>query len=270
MDQLFKRGTFLTGAAAAFAGIGIVRSPARAAQYQYKFACNTTIDHPLTVRARQMWDAVKAETQGRLDVTLFPNSQLGGDTAMLAQLRSGAIQFLTLSGGILNTVVPVAGIQGVPFAFKTSPQVQAAFDGALGEYVRKEIASAGMYAFPNILENGFRQITSSTHPIRTVDDLNGFKIRTPSGRLWVDLFKTLGAQVSPLNLSEVYSGLQTHIIDGQENPYIVISFDRFAEVQKYLSVTNHMWDGYWLLANDDAWKNLPPDMKAVVSKHAVV
>ncbi len=264
----FERKKFLAGTAAVFASINVIKAPAKAAEFEYKFATNAPISHPLNTNAVPMWEDVKKETGGRVDVKIFPNNVLGGDTAMLTQLRSGAIQFFMLSGGILTNVVPVAGIQGVPFAFKSHKEVFAAFDGDLGGYVRKEIENNGLYAFPLITDNGFRQITNSVRPINTVKDLEGLKIRTPVGRLWVDLFKTLGAQVATINISEAYSALQTHVVDGQENPYIIIEFQRFFEVNKYLSITNHMWDGYWFLANLDAWKALGPDNQKIVGKYA--
>ena len=271
MRQPISRGRFSAGAAAAFAGIVVVKSRAIAdePQFQYKFASNISVDHPLNVRMTQMWNAVNQETKGRLKVQMFPNNQLGGDPAMLTQLRSGALQFFTLDGGILQSVVPVAGIQGVGFAFKNSADAFAAMDGPLGTYVRKDIEGKGLYAFEKMWENGMRQITSSTHPMKTADDLKSFKVRTPPGRLWVDLFKSLGAAPTPIAFNEVYLALQNHTVDGQENPYAIIDTARLYEVQKYLTVTNHMWSAFWFLANGDAWRALPPDIQAVVSRNAV-
>jgi len=113
-----------------------------------------------------------------------------------------------------------------------------------------------------------RNVTSSTRPIHSASDLTGFKIRTPNGRLYLDLFTALGAAPTPLNFSELYTALQTHVVDGQENPLLNIEFARFYEVQKYLSMTSHMWSGYWLMANGDVWKGLPPDLQAIVAKNA--
>jgi tripartite ATP-independent transporter DctP family solute receptor len=125
-----------------------------------------------------------------------------------------------------------------------------------------------MVAFPKMWANGMRQITSSKGPIRTAADLSGFKIRTPPGRLWVDLFKSLGASPTPLNFADVYLALQTKVVDGEENPYAIIDTAKLFEVQKYLSVTNHMWSAYWLLGNRDAWNALPPDVRATVERNA--
>ncbi|MBV8424790.1 MAG: TRAP transporter substrate-binding protein [Candidatus Eremiobacteraeota bacterium] len=262
------RRTFLAGTGATFASIGFLRARAKAAQFTYKYGSNVDVSHPLNVRMVQLWNAVKAETNGRLDVQMFPNNQLGGDTAMLTQLRSGALQFFTLDGGILQSVVPVAAIQGVGFAFKNGQDAFRAFDGSLGDYVRKEIKDKGIWVFDKMWDNGMRDMTSSKGPIRSAADLANFKIRTPPGKLWVDLFKALGASPSPLNFSEVYTALQTKIFDGQENPPAIIQVARLFEVQKYLSITNHMWSAFHLLANMDAWKALPPDVQSVVTRNA--
>ena len=266
-DRRISRSSFVAGTAATLASIAVIKSPARAAQWTYKYASNVSLDHPLNVRMRECWDAVKKQTGGKLEVQIFPNNQLGGDTAALSQLRSGALQFFTLDGGILQAIVPVAAIQGVGFAFKDSAEAFHAMDGPLGDYVRGEITKAGLYVHPKMWENGMRQITSSSHPIRTAADLQGFKIRTPAGELWVDLFKSLGAAPGPLNFSEVYTALQTKVFDGEENPYAIIDTARLYEVQKYLSVTNHMWSAFHFLGNADAWKALPPDVQRVVDRN---
>jgi tripartite ATP-independent transporter DctP family solute receptor len=265
-DRRVSRARFVAGSTATVASIAIA-SPARAAQWSYKYASNVAVDHPLNVRMRECWIAVNKETNGRLDVQMFPNNQLGGDTAVLAQLRSGAVQFFTLDGGILQAVVPVAAIQGVGFAFRDSAEAFRAMDGPLGDYVRDAIRGAGMYVHPKMFENGMRQITSSSKPIRSSADLAGFKIRTPAGELWVDLFKSLGAAPAPLNFSELYTALQTRVFDGEENPYAIVDVGRLYEVQKYISVTNHMWSAYHLLGNQDAWKALPPDVQAIVERN---
>ncbi len=261
------RRQFLAASAAALGTIAAVRAPARAATWNYRYASNLSVDHPLNVYMRQCWDAVRHETGGRLDVAMFPNGQLGGDTAVLSQLRSGAVQFFSLDGGILQGVVPVAAIQGIGFAFKDSADAFRALDGPLGDYVRKEIAAKGLYVHPKMWENGMRQITSSSKPIHTAADLANFTIRTPAGALWVDLFKSFGASPTPINFNETYTALQTKVVDGEENPYAIIDSAHLYEVQHYLSVTNHMWSAYHLLGNNDAWQTLPPDVRAIVDRN---
>jgi tripartite ATP-independent transporter DctP family solute receptor len=263
-----SRGAFLTTTAATFASIAFIRSVASAAEFTGKAGTNQPVDHPLSVAMKDLWDAVRKETGGRLDVAVFPNNQLGGDTAMLQQLRAGALQVMTLDGGILESVVPVAAIQSVGYAFTDSNQAFRAFDGRLGDYVRKEIGTKGIHAFEKIWENGMRQITTSSKPIQKADDLAGFKIRTPNSRMALDVFKSLGASPTPLNFSELYTALQTKVVDGQENPLANIEFARFYEVQKNLSLSSHMWGGYWLLAENEWWAKLPPDIVEIVTRNA--
>jgi tripartite ATP-independent transporter DctP family solute receptor len=250
--------------AAALPLVAIIR-PARAAEFSYKMANNTPVTHPLTLQMQAAAERVLKATGGRVEIRIFPNSQLGSDTDMLSQLRSGAIEFFSLSGLILSTLVPPASINGVGFAFKNYDQVWAAMDGKLGAYVRAEIGKRGLYAFEKMFDNGFRQTTSSTKPIVTPADFKGFKIRVPVSPLWTSMFQALGASPASINFAEVYSALQTHIVDGQENPLSLIETAKLYEVQKYCSLTNHMWDGFWLLGNRRAFDRLPADAQTIVN-----
>lgn len=269
MSRITRR-TFVRTTGAAVGGVslfGILTRRGDAAEFVYRYANNNVAAHPMNIRLREAVDKIKEESGGRLEIQLFPNSQLGGDTDMLSQLRTGAIQMFNLSGLILATYVPVASINGIGFAFKDYDQVWTAMDGALGAFVRGAIAKSGLYAFPNMWDNGYRQVTSSTHPINTPDDLKGFKIRVPVSPLWTSMFKALGASPTSINISEVYSALQTKIVEGQENPLSLINLFKFYEVQKYVSLTNHMWDGFWTLANAKAWADLPKDLQEIAARN---
>ena len=240
---------------------------AQQGQWTYKYANNLPETHPMNVRAREMAPAIKQETDGRFDLQIFPNSQLGSDTDTLSQIRSGGVEFFTLSGLILSTLVPVASINGMGFAFPDYDTVWKAMDGDLGAYVRGQIGKANLVAMEKIWDNGFRQTTTSTKPIVTPDDFRGMKLRVPVSPLWTSMFKALDASPASINFNEVYSALQTKIVDGQENPLPIISTAKLYEVQKYCSLTNHMWDGFWFLANRRAWEGLPEDVRTVVAKH---
>src|ERR1035437_11174615 len=213
MSRLTRR-TLLrsSGAAAGIATFGILTRRGDAAEFVFRYANNNVAAHPMNVRLREAAEGIRRESGGRMEIQLFPNSQLGGDTDMLSQLRTGAIQMFNLSGLILATYVPVASINGIGFAFKDYDQVWPAMDGALGAFVRSAIAKAGLYAFNNMWDNGYRQSTSSTHPINTPDDVKGFKIRVPVSPLWTSMFKALGASPTSININEVYSALQTKIV----------------------------------------------------------
>lgn len=240
---------------------------AQSAEFTYKYANNLPVAHPMNQRAKEMADAIKAETNGRVEIQIFPSNQLGSDTDMLSQLRSGGIEFFTLSGLILSTLVPAASINGIGFAFPDYPSVWKAMDGELGQYVRNQIAKANLVAMEKIWDNGFRQTTSSTKPIQDPEDLKGFKIRVPVSPLWTSMYKAFDSAPASINFSEVYTALQTKVVDGQENPLAIIATAKLYEVQKYCSLTNHMWDGFWFLANRRAWERLPENLRTVVAKH---
>ena len=269
MSSMTRRKFMRTTSAAASGVVlfGILTRRGDAAEFVYRYANNNVIAHPMNIRLREAADKIKEESGGRMEIQLFPNSQLGGDSDMLSQLSNGAIQMFNLSGLILATYVPVASINGIGFAFKDYDQVWPAMDGALGAFVRSAIAKAGLYAFNNMWDNGYRQITSSTHPINTPDDIKGFKIRVPVSPLWTSMFKALGASPTSININEVYSALQTKIVEGQENPLSLINLFKFYEVQKYVSFTNHMWDGFWTLANAKAWADLPKELQEIVARN---
>jgi len=255
-------------AIASAAAIALPARMARAQQaaFNYKYANNLPATHPMNARAKEMVDAIRAETKGRVSIEVFPNNQLGSDTDMLSQVRSGGIEFFTLSGLILSTLVPAAAITGIGFAFNDYDAVWKALDGELGAHVRKEIGKSNLVVMERIWDNGFRQITSSTKPIQSAADLKGFKIRVPVSPLWTSMFKALDASPASINFSEVYSALQSKVVDGQENPLALISTAKLYEVQKFCSLTNHMWDGFWFLGNGRAWEKLPADLRIIVAR----
>jgi TRAP-type transport system periplasmic protein len=263
------RRHFLSTSSAFAAGLVAAPFVARAqqAQWSYKYANNLPETHPMNIRAREMAAAIKQETGGRFDLQIFPSSQLGSDTDTLSQIRSGGVEFFTLSGLILSTLVPAASINGMGFAFPDYASVWKAMDGGLGAYVRGQIAKANLIAMENIWDNGFRQTTTSTKPVNGPDDFRGMKLRVPPSPLWTSMFKAFDASPASINFNEVYSALQTKIVDGQENPLAIISTAKLYEVQKYCSLTNHMWDGFWFLANRRAWEALPDDVRGIVSKN---
>lgn len=264
--RLASRRAVLAGTAA-LPLFAIRTRPANAAEFSFKLANNSPVTHPQSVRQQEAAARIKEATSGRVDIQLFPNNQLGSDTDMLSQLRSGAIDFFTLSGLILSTLVPTASINGIGFAFKDYDTVWAAMDGKLGAFVRGEIAKRGLIAMDKMWDNGFRQITSSTRPIKTPADLKGFKIRVPVSPLWTSMFQAFGASPVSINFSEVYSALQTKIAEGQENPLSLIQIAKLYEVQKYVSMTSHMWDGFWMLANRTSFGGLPKELQDIVAKN---
>jgi TRAP-type transport system periplasmic protein len=267
MRTIVRRSRFLAGALTTFGTLNVVAGPSSAAQFEYKLAFANPIDYPTSVRMVQMAKAVSAETNGRMQIKIYANGTLGSDESMLTQLRLGAIEFFATFLSGFAALVPVIQISNVGFAFINQNQPLELMDGALGAYVRREFAAKGMYVFEKAFDLGFREMTSYTKPIRNVADLAGFKIRVPSTPIFIDLFKTLGAAPVPVNSNELYTALQTHLADGQEASMSGIESYRTYEVQRYLSVTNHLWVGDYLVANGTAWNALPSDIQAVIKRN---
>jgi tripartite ATP-independent transporter DctP family solute receptor len=257
-----RRSVLMAGAALPLCGI--IARRASAAEFNYKMATGQDPTHPVNRRAQEALDRIREATGGRLDIKLFPANQLGSDTDLLSQVRFGAVHFFNLSSSILAILVPVSGIVNTGFAFPDYDAVWRAMDSDLGTYLRAQIAKAGLITPSRVWDNGFRQITSSTREIRTPDDLRGMKIRVPQSPILTSLFKALEAGPAPINFNELYSALQTRVVEGQENPLPIIATTRLYEVQKYCSMTGHVWDGYWILGNRRAWERLPQDVRDIV------
>ncbi|WP_168212906.1 MULTISPECIES: TRAP transporter substrate-binding protein [unclassified Bradyrhizobium] len=265
--DLTRRG--LLGAASATWATTILRQPAKAAaEFDFKLGVNTPETHPLTIRLTEAAKAIGAQSAGRLNVTVFSNSQLGGDPEMLSQVRAGGIELLAVPSLTLSILVPMSGLPSIGFAFQSYDQVWAAMDGGVGEVVRDAIGKAGIVPMKKVWDNGFRQITSSSsRQLNSVDDLKGFKIRVPVTALLTSLFSGLGALPSSISYNELYSALQTHIVEGQENPLAQVSTGKLYEVQKYCALSNHCWSGYWIVANRSALTGLPADLQEIVSSN---
>lgn len=262
-----SRRAFSTGAAALGVSTFAI-GRARAADFTYKYANNLPVTHPMNIRAKEAAEKIKEETKGRFELQIFPSSQLGSDTDTLGQIRNGAVDFFTLSGLILSTFVPAAAINGVGFAFPNYDTVWKAMDGGLGAFVREEIAkSRQIVAFDKIWDNGFRQTTTSTKPILTPADFDGMKLRVPPAPLWTSMFKAFGSAPTTINFNETYTALQSKVVDGQENPLAIIETAKLYEVQQFCSMTNHMWDGFWFLANRRNWEALPKDIQEIVTRN---
>jgi TRAP-type transport system periplasmic protein len=266
MIVISRRHLFTSTAAfgATLAMPGIVKA---APEFKLKFANVMPVDHPLNTRMTEASKLIQQQTDGRVEIQVFPASQLGTDADMLSQLRSGALDFFAQSGLIVATLVPVASITGVGFAFKDYDHVWKAVDGPLGKHIVNAFEKVSLSAFDKMWDNGFRQTTSLRKPIKTPDDLKGFKIRVPPSPLWTSLFKALGAAPTSIPWGETYSALQTRVADGLEAPLAGIYFSKMYEVQKYLSRTNHMWDGFWFLANKSNFEAMPNSTRDIIIKN---
>jgi TRAP-type C4-dicarboxylate transport system substrate-binding protein len=238
-----RRVALKAGVLGVLAGVCGSQLPSARAQHnqplRYKLGNDLPVAHSVNVRLKEAIEAIAKDTQGQVEVALFPNNQLGSDPDMLSQVRFGALELATF----------------------------AAMDGEVGNHIRRSIEKFKLQPFDTVWDNGFRQITTSVKPIRTPEDLRNLKLRVPPVPLWVAMFKALGAAPVSLPISEAYQALQTKVADGQENPLALINNAKFYEVQKYCSLTNHAWDGFWLISSGRVWKTIPRDVQEVLQKH---
>jgi tripartite ATP-independent transporter DctP family solute receptor len=265
--RTLTRRSFLTAT-----GVGALTVFTRAQQPEFRLVQyhNQTADSPTHKRMLELWNAVRTETGGRVETQVFPenNKNPGSDPAVLKLLVSGEVQFFTLMGGILSNVVPAANIQQIPFAFSSAAQAHKAVDGPLGAYLREEMAAKGIVGFPTgAFDNGMRQVGSRTRPVRTPADLEGLKVRVPDGRLFDDMVRAFGAVPMTVNSSGIYGALKAGTVDAQENPLAYMDLFKHYEVMKYVSMTNHMWSGFNMLAHQPTWNRLPADVRASIERN---
>jgi TRAP-type transport system periplasmic protein len=231
-------------------------------RFRYRLGLNQPVASATVRRLTEMAGAIREESGGELIIEVFPESRLGPDPKMFADLRSGALEFF-MAGATLGEVAPTSALPLLPFAFRDSKTVFAAHDGALGDRIRNELAQHGIHAFRHCLQNGFHHLTTSNRPIRTAADLAGAKIRSPGGAIARDFFEAFGATAGYVPFSQMYDNF-----DGQSDPLGVVLSLRLYEVQSCLSLTAHWWSGFTLLANDAAWRALPRKLQEIVERNA--
>jgi len=262
------RRSFLTAAAGS---LTVFARRARAAEAEYQFTQyhNQTAASSLHVRLTQLWDAVQAQTNGRVAVRVYPqnNNIQGSDPAAFKALVVGEIQFFTLMGGIIGTLVPAAEVQQVPYAFRSAAHAHQAMDGPLGAYLIDEMASKGIHGFRvGAFDNGMREITAHKR-INAPADLAGLKMRVPAGQLVADTFKAFGCEPVVINSDSIYAALKDGRADAQENPLTLADQFKLYEVVQYVAMTDHMWSGFNLLAHLPTWQKLPLDVQSVVDRN---
>jgi tripartite ATP-independent transporter DctP family solute receptor len=260
----FSLGLVAAGGSA-FLGRGAQADVAEMRQFH-----NQPEESPLHKSLVNMWAAVKGETGGRVQVQTFAENDhvAGGDPAALQMLIDGSLDFMALNGGLIGAVVPAANVQGIPFAFRDLKQVFTALDGDLDDYLREEMRPKGMLLFPGgCFDNGFHQLTCSTKPIRSVADLAGMKVRTPNTSIYIELFQALGALSIPMNIDKMYEALKSKIADAQTDPLTIVEFFKLYEVQKYVSLTSHIWGGFNQIASTKRWETLPVDAQVAIERN---
>lgn len=199
----------------------------------------------------------------KAEVQAFGSSQLGDDKELLQKLKLGQITF-ALPSSVMSSVSPSFGVFEMPYIIKNREHMKRV-QAELGDTFNKAAEDKG-YRIIGYMENGFRNITNNLRPINKPSDLAGIKLRTPKGEWRLKMFQLYGANPTPMAFSEVFTALQTGVIDGQENPYAQIASAKFQEVQKYLSVTNHVYTPAYILVADKEYAKLPDDVRSALEK----
>ncbi len=239
---------------------------ARADVIELKLGNTTPATGNQSISANEFARRVNKEMAGKVHVTVYDNSQLGNEREMLQKLKIGTLDFSQPST-IMSTVAPEFGLFDMPYLFKD----RAHFQRFLAEVFWKDIApkaEAKGYKVVAVYENGYRDITNNKRPIVTPDDLKGIKIRIPRGLWRQKMFEAYGASPAPLEFNELFVALQTGVMDGQENPLPNIWGGKLNEVQKYLSITNHVYTPSFLTAGLEHWNKMPADIRAQLEKIA--
>ena len=231
-------------------------------RFHHRLGLNQPANSPTARAMAEMATAIGRECGGEYRLEVFPESQLGPDPQMFADVQTGVIE-LFVSGAGLSGIAPSSALPLLPFAFNDSAEVFGALDGELGAVIRGELSRAGLHTL-GFMQNGFHHITTSTRPIHGVDDLAGLKIRSPGGAMTADFWKTVGAEAGMVPFNEMYAALKTRQFDGQTDPLGVVQALRLYEVQTYLSLTRHWWSGFTLLAHGPTWEALPAGIRQVI------
>jgi tripartite ATP-independent transporter DctP family solute receptor len=261
----------IAGVAAVGAAPAAIMSPAvllaaDEPQFKLKLGISLADTHSIPKGLKLATADILRESQGKLSIEVFANSQLGSDTDMMSQVRSGGLDMFTTAGQVWGGLMPVASITATAFAFADYKTVWSAVDGELGAHIRSGFSRFGLVPMGKAYDHGFRQITTSARPILTPQDLSGLKIRVPASPIIVSLFRLIGAAPVSMPYAEAYTALQTKVADGQENPLGVVETAKFYEVQKYCSLTSHAWDGFWLVANKRAWDKIPENLREMAMR----
>ncbi len=267
---MFKRlvpsRRFVLGAAAAALLPGKMAKAQRAPEFIYRLGTNQPLESPTVIRLNEMAAATLTESDGRLRIDVFGAGKLGSDNAMIGDVRAGRLE-LYMAGNNLGEFSAVSEMPSLPFVFKDDAAVFAALDGALGEFIRRDLARSGLHAFSSYWQNGFHQLTTNSRPILKASDLQGLAIRTPVQTMPAEFFKLFGAEPKGITFDSMYAALRDHVVDGQTDPLAFVISLKLYEVQRYLSMTNHWWSGLLLVSPQAAWDRLLPDVKAVLSQN---
>ncbi|MBS1226743.1 MAG: dctP6 [Proteobacteria bacterium] len=255
----------------AFAVCGLVLgavAQAQVGEHTFRLSHAGATGHPGVLGAEKWAELVKQKSGGKMQIKVFANGVLGGDVQALSAVQGGTVDFTSMNSGILQTQVKEFAIFDFPFMFENGKEADVILDGAFGKKLGDMLPAKNLVNLA-YWELGFRELTNSKRSLNKMEDIAGLKIRVIQSPIYIETFNALGANSVPMPFTEVYTALEQKIIDGQENPYSVIETSKFAEVQKFLTVTNHIYNPQSVLASKKKWDALTKDEKDILTSTLV-
>ncbi|WP_444813418.1 TRAP transporter substrate-binding protein [Variovorax gracilis] len=252
---------------AAVAVLAMTTAGAQVKERTLKFAFQNQTGHPQAQGAQKFADLVAEKSGKKITVKLFPGGSLGGDLQTVSALQGGTVEMTVLNAGILTAQVKEFAAYDFPFLFNNGQEADAVTDGPFGQKLMAKLEEKGLHGL-GYWDLGFRNLTNSKRPIAKADDIAGLKIRVIQSPIYIDLFNTLGANATPLPFPELYSALDQKAVDGQENPNTVILSSKFAEVQKHLTQTRHIYNPQALIVSKKTWDGMSAEEKKIISDAA--
>jgi tripartite ATP-independent transporter DctP family solute receptor len=232
-----------------------------------RFAFSLAQDHPLGTGAKKFAEAVAQKSGGKMKVVLFPGAVLGSDPQNLSAIRGGTLDFTSMATGLVASIDKQQMVYDLPFLFNNAQEAYAIADGPVGRRLMDDLAPHGVIGL-GVWDLGFRHITNSRRPIARMEDIQGLKIRVIASPIFIDLFTTLGANPVPMTFGELYGALESRTVDGQDNPLGVIESAKFAEVQKFLSLSRHVYTGMPLLMSKKTWDGMSETERRIIRESA--
>ncbi|MDR7314728.1 TRAP transporter substrate-binding protein [Brevibacillus nitrificans] len=239
----------------------------KAEQKVMKLAVVTAQDRSLTKGLIKFGEILEKESGGAFKVEVYADGKLGGDRAVFDAMKVGTIQGSTMSSGPIAVDVKRFTALDLPFLFKDEKTAYEILDGPIGKELLDELPAAGVVGL-NYWENGFRNLTNNKREVKSIDDIKGLKIRTLENELHLDMWKEMGATPTPMAFTELFTALEQHVVDGQENPAGNVTSSKFYEVQKYYTKTGHVYNASPFLISKKFWDTLSDQEKEMVKKAA--
>ena len=259
------------GSTAASTGSAAASGSAAAAtgDAEYSMIAGTTTPdaHPYNLGLVKMGELINEKTNGAVKLDVFGNSQLGGERDLIEGLQLGSVQVTCVSTAPLSGFTDMFLVFDLPFIFETTEQARAVMDSEVGEQILHSVDEQGLVGLA-WFENGFRNVTNNVKPVTVPDDLKGIKIRTMENPIHMAAFKVMGADPTPMAMGDVFTALQQGTIDAEENPVPIVETNKFYEVQKYISMTGHLFSPAPVFIGKDYFESLPAEYQDAIKEAA--